>query len=1151
MAYQPKSYRKFLATSVSAAMVATTFGAVAPVNVQQADAAESFSDVHDTYWASDSIQRLADQGIIHGYPDGTYRPGQTITRAQVAELFTHAFNLPVDEDATSPYNDLNDDSYATPFAVAVTEAGIMQGRENGTEFAPGMELQRQQMATMLVRAFDLEPVEGEEANVVDLEDAHESHRENIEILSQYNITSTTDGKFRPKETVTRAQFAVFLDRALEVAKPTEILEVNALTDDGHVLEVKFSSPYRGEINRSDVRVFETESLARKGVERIELSSDRMSLEVHLFDNTSEDAPPEVPRLVEHTIQIGDLTHNFTRPGFIKHRVIEVDVHDRDITVLTDNGTTRTIEVPEEFGDLNLFELLGEEVSVWFNKDDELVDYNIERATADYDAIEITKEDEIKLLTEDEKFDVSDDQFDNVNEDQFRFYVNGEEEDIEDFVDRKFNFAKVGYDKSGDVVFVSAYNLSNFLVVDRVEDDEVIGYAGEGTGGSFDAKDATIVKDGQSISLDDLEQGDVLFFNPDANGDDGFAEVYNNEVQGEIEDVYNESIRVNGEIYDFVYDSADIEDFQVEYEGGAVYLNEDGETEYIDSDAAEKLQAAGEVVLHLDRAGNLIYIDGDLADVESNTKPSVLTDDVKFDTNFGRDLAQFEVVTSDGDERLYQVQLDRLDTITVNGVEYEIDDAEDRDDDEWAPSVENGEIVLTSGDGETFTVDAEALQEGQLIQLHLDDNENIEEIDFFTANDTEEGTDVLDEDEVLEAGDTYFNGTNGAKRLVNDTVVFDAKRGTDPDDITVTTWGEYNGSSIDDATVIYNDDDEAIAIVIHSTTTVDIVYEEAVITRVLRNTDEEVVEIRAFVNGEEQTFEVNDVDVDLSRGDVAVLEFDDSNLDLVEDIHVSGSQYEDRIIVGDVDRVDVGKREVTIDGTVYRLVSDGAVIDVSDPSDITEEALRDLRGEENVTVVLDETSGRFAKFFVIGADVDDDEDSDELTVTVDDATATEGDEEVEVTYTVANAEEALDIDFAVENADGATIGEATVEDAEDGEGTVTIELDEALVAGEEYTITASVDGEEVADAVLEVVEEDENNMGTVAENNGTVADGVIMMAVAIPAGDNLDPSENYVLLIDGNKYALEYNEEQSRFEASLSPQLDKDKIENATIMRVTE
>lgn len=239
MSYQPKSYRKFLAGSVSAAMVATTFGAVNSVNVQTADAAEAFPDVDNDYWASGSIQRLADQGVISGYKDGTYRPGEEINRGQVAAMLVAAFDLDVDENAEPPFEDLNPESYFTPYAAAVKEADLIKGREDNTQFAAGMDLSREQMATILVRAFDLEARDDVEADVGDIDEAHESHRSNIEILAQYDITNTADGNFRPKETVTRAQFAAFLDRAMEVDQGVETSVSSVTAVDNTTVEVGF------------------------------------------------------------------------------------------------------------------------------------------------------------------------------------------------------------------------------------------------------------------------------------------------------------------------------------------------------------------------------------------------------------------------------------------------------------------------------------------------------------------------------------------------------------------------------------------------------------------------------------------------------------------------------------------------------------------------------------------------------------------------------------------------------------------------------------------------------------------------------------------------------------------------------------------------
>ncbi len=197
-------------------LLLSSFGVVSQLNVPPAAAAEDFRDVSEEYWASDSIQRLSEQNIVNGYKDDTYRPGENMNRGQTAAMLANAFDLEVDPSAEAPFDDLTEESYFTPAAAAIKKEGLIKGRENNTQFAPAMELSREQMATIMVRAFDLEEIEGSGAGITDLEEANESHRNNIEILAQYDITSTEDGSFRPLESVTRAQFAVFLERALAV-----------------------------------------------------------------------------------------------------------------------------------------------------------------------------------------------------------------------------------------------------------------------------------------------------------------------------------------------------------------------------------------------------------------------------------------------------------------------------------------------------------------------------------------------------------------------------------------------------------------------------------------------------------------------------------------------------------------------------------------------------------------------------------------------------------------------------------------------------------------------------------------------------------------------------------------------------------------------
>lgn len=56
------------------------------------DAKNTFSDVSDSHWAADAIAVCAKMGWIKGYPDGTFRPDQTITRAEMMAMVNRALD---------------------------------------------------------------------------------------------------------------------------------------------------------------------------------------------------------------------------------------------------------------------------------------------------------------------------------------------------------------------------------------------------------------------------------------------------------------------------------------------------------------------------------------------------------------------------------------------------------------------------------------------------------------------------------------------------------------------------------------------------------------------------------------------------------------------------------------------------------------------------------------------------------------------------------------------------------------------------------------------------------------------------------------------------------------------------------------------------
>ena len=216
---QNKKFRKFAAASLAAT---ATVVAVAPA----VSAASQFIDVTEDNAHADNIHALVEQGTITGYPteDGgkEFRPNEAISRQHVAVMLSRHFDLEVPENKTEildAMSDIPEDYIYADEIASVLEAGIFIGSDG--EFMPENPTQRQQMATVLVRAYGLED-NGEDVDI-NLENVHESHKESVKILAQHGLTTELDD-FRPAEAITRGQFASFVVRFDEAVADDEVVE---------------------------------------------------------------------------------------------------------------------------------------------------------------------------------------------------------------------------------------------------------------------------------------------------------------------------------------------------------------------------------------------------------------------------------------------------------------------------------------------------------------------------------------------------------------------------------------------------------------------------------------------------------------------------------------------------------------------------------------------------------------------------------------------------------------------------------------------------------------------------------------------------------------------------------------------------------------
>ncbi|MED1672580.1 S-layer homology domain-containing protein [Pallidibacillus thermolactis] len=242
-----KTAKKVFATSAVAAIAAS---AIVPTATFAAENNITFPDVENdgnNGWYKDAVYNLVNKGIIQGDDKGNFKPYEKINRASAAEIIAKAFGLTPTKSAG--FSDVPADAWFAKSVNAVVEAGYFEGTGNN-KFSPNAEFSRAQAAKVIVDAFELEG----EADLSSFPDADEipswakDEKNYVAIAVQNGIIEgkgTKDAaKLAPNDTITRAEFAVMVDRAItlkEDPQEEEKLVVESVSAiNAKTLEVTFN-----------------------------------------------------------------------------------------------------------------------------------------------------------------------------------------------------------------------------------------------------------------------------------------------------------------------------------------------------------------------------------------------------------------------------------------------------------------------------------------------------------------------------------------------------------------------------------------------------------------------------------------------------------------------------------------------------------------------------------------------------------------------------------------------------------------------------------------------------------------------------------------------------------------------------------------------
>ena len=123
------------------------------------EASNEFADVPQTEWYAQAVAWAAEQGVVKGYGDGTFKPNGAITREEIAIMFCRYAKLSrtYEEAEESHLETFPDGETVSPWAVTelnwAVDTGLINGvwTEEGTFLLPLEHANREQLATILMR----------------------------------------------------------------------------------------------------------------------------------------------------------------------------------------------------------------------------------------------------------------------------------------------------------------------------------------------------------------------------------------------------------------------------------------------------------------------------------------------------------------------------------------------------------------------------------------------------------------------------------------------------------------------------------------------------------------------------------------------------------------------------------------------------------------------------------------------------------------------------------------------------------------------------------------------------------------------------------------------------------------------------------------
>lgn len=155
-------------------------------------------------WASKEITYFAEKEILKGYPDGSFKPGNKVTRAEIYTIINKVMGYT--QETKVNFSDVREDHWFYPEVQKGVKEGYITSKLGG-KLEPNTAATREEVATIIGITFNLPKNKSDSAKkFTDQNKISEKAKGYISILKDGGyISGYPDGSFKPDGSITRAE----------------------------------------------------------------------------------------------------------------------------------------------------------------------------------------------------------------------------------------------------------------------------------------------------------------------------------------------------------------------------------------------------------------------------------------------------------------------------------------------------------------------------------------------------------------------------------------------------------------------------------------------------------------------------------------------------------------------------------------------------------------------------------------------------------------------------------------------------------------------------------------------------------------------------------------------------------------------------------